>query len=665
MPEDNPPLRIGDVVQMVYRRRLVASIAAALAVLAILILPGRLAPATYRAEATLSLERILKPVNFQADPGAGQLPDQLVNTQRELLTSKDVLADALSMGSFRSNPSYAGASDPVAVLAGRLRIAVVRASWVIEVSLDDEDPAFAESGLQSVIDAYRARQTTQTRDRSERDIAYIQDERRDAEAKLKEARSREIAYREQYNISSADPDRNHITVRIQGLAERLAAIDDRIAASEAGLTQMHAADAIADREARQGAYLRLMGDSTTTVSGALQKGLFDCQVEEAELASKYLDKHPKLIDVRSRMAALRDRLDATIASFRSASEADHRALLEQRDSLSKSTLDLQRELNVYRERLNELQRLSQDSAAQQKVLDELLARHAQLVALAGYSDRSLSVVASPHSSPLPRGLGLPATATLAVLAAVVAAVVAAGFADAVDRTVADARQARDLSGTRTLGTVPESRDLPALHDSGPGDPPEIAESMRALWAATRFALGQSPGCRVVLVASPCNGDGRSTVAVRLAASASMAGTATLLIDGDLRSPHLNAELGVPPGNGLSELLAGMPDLAPASTAIPNLGFMPAGAAVGNPYELLNSHCLQEWIGHVRGQYGLVVIDSSAMSGCADALLWTEACDGIVLVLREEATGRAALAAAMEALAPVRERILGHVLVRGS
>jgi succinoglycan biosynthesis transport protein ExoP len=660
-----PPLQLSDLWAMVRRRRTAAMLAAAAMVAVVLMLPGQLMPTLYRAEATLTMGRGLKPVNFQSDQLAGLVPEQMVNTQRELITSKAVLEAALGMGGLPANRTYAHSKDPVALLEKRLRTSVIKNSWVIMVTLDDEDPVGAESGLRAVLDAYLAHQATAARKTGADDLAFIGAQLAGAKAKLEQARETERAFRTVKGIASTDPDRNHITARIQTLAERQAAIDERTAASAALLKQVKAADSIEDRQGRLSAYLRIDTISTLTVVGGLQQELFKLEGVEAELSAKYLDKHPKLIEVRSHMAAKRAQLEETINSARASIGSDHQVLTEQGAELARSQDQLRNDLNAYRENLAELQRLTLESQTQQKIHDEMLTRHAQLTALAGYDDRRMVVDAPPSSSPVPRGIPTTPLLALAVLAAIAAGVAGAALADAFDSTVRDARQVGQLTGVRLLGRVPLTPGLQPLCATGPAEPPALAEAMRELWVSLRFALGASEGCRIILVTSACDGDGRSTIAARLAASVALAGSRTLLVDGDLRQPTLAAQFGLAHGNGLVGLLAGEPELAPIRTSLTNLDLMPAGPPPANPGELLNSHCLPEWLALSRGHYDVVVIDAPAMLACSDALLLAGHADNVLLVVRGGRTGRTDLAGAWDRMEPLRGKVVGSVLIAGA
>jgi succinoglycan biosynthesis transport protein ExoP len=662
---DAPPLRILDLWSIVRRQAKSAVIAAVLVGLVMAVLPSVVMPPLYRAEATLATDRGLKPLSFQSDPVAGLIPDQMVNSQRELLMSPTVLESALTLSGLMGNASYARSPDPGALLRKRLRTSIPKNSWIIVVSLDDEDPIRAEAGLQSIIDAFLANQRTQHRNRQADDLAYITSELDIAAGKLHQARLAESQFREKHVIASIDPDRNHITARIQTLAERQAVVDERVAASGALLKQVLAADAIEDRQQRLAAYLRIDTISTLTVVGTLQKSLHDLLGTEAELSAKYLDRHPRMIEIRSHIAEKRSQLEDTLAAARAAITADHEVLVSQRTALIAAQQELMRDLNTYREHIIGLKQLELQTQAQQKVHDELLARRAQLTALNSYDDQRMVVTGPPRSSTLPRGLSTAPMLLIAIMSAITAAVATAALADGFDRTVRDVGHLHAAHGIRQLASLPLVPELRPLCATGPADPPALTEALRSAWTALRFSLDGRETGLVILVASPCPGDGRSTVATRLAAVMATSGVRTLLVDGDMRRPALDAQCGIQQANGLAQLLSGEPELTPVQTAVPNLDLMAVGARPANPGDLLNSHCLPEWLQHVRQHYQVAVVDSPALADSSDSLTLAGVADGVVIVVRAGATTRTALASATEVLTPVRSKILGTLLIKGA
>ncbi|MFP3561282.1 sugar transporter, partial [Paraburkholderia sp. SIMBA_049] len=85
------------------------------------------------------------------------------------------------------------------------------------------------------------------------------------------------------------------------------------------------------------------------------------------------------------------------------------------------------------------------------------------------------------------------------------------------------------------------------------------EALRILRSALQFA---QIGARnnVVMIAGPLPGIGKSFLSANLAALLASGGRRVLLIDGDLRKGHLHRLVGLQPGQGLADVLAGTCEL---------------------------------------------------------------------------------------------------------
>ena len=95
----------------------------------------------------------------------------------------------------------------------------------------------------------------------------------------------------------------------------------------------------------------------------------------------------------------------------------------------------------------------------------------------------------------------------------------------------------------------------------------------------------------IAIVSPLDGQGKTTVAIRLALSYARAGRRVVLIDADLRRPTVATRIGVPDAPGLSDVISGQ-DLSSAIHPIEGLAgelsVLPAGRPPPNPAEILGA-----------------------------------------------------------------------------
>jgi len=172
---------------------------------------------------------------------------------------------------------------------------------------------------------------------------------------------------------------------------------------------------------------------------------------------------------------------------------------------------------------------------------------------------------------------------------------------------------------------------------------------------------KKPG--VILVSSPCSGDGKTVTSINVAASLALRDDSTvLLIDADMRRPRIADALGIDVTPGLSEVLSGRSSFADAlvnAEQFPNLFILPAGAVKENPAELLDSDTWRELVQEARRRFSIILIDTTPIGAVADYELVQVVCDGVIVVIRPDHTNRAGCAKALQMLS--KEKLLGLVL----
>jgi capsular exopolysaccharide synthesis family protein len=212
---------------------------------------------------------------------------------------------------------------------------------------------------------------------------------------------------------------------------------------------------------------------------------------------------------------------------------------------------------------------------------------------------------------------------------------------------------------------------PAPH----GDTGEIDDHLVSLLAPTSFAAEQyravrlaietshrERGTRVVAVASPGRGDGKTITALNLAGALAQASEArVVLLEADLRHPTVSRYLGLPATRGLSSYL---PDTTMALDAVlqrpPSIAFsvITAGAHSSMPYELLKSPRLAALIAELRERFDYVLVDTPPALPIPDVSILRDLVDGFVLVVRANRTPRETLSDTLGVLG--RPRTLGLV-----
>jgi capsular exopolysaccharide synthesis family protein len=168
--------------------------------------------------------------------------------------------------------------------------------------------------------------------------------------------------------------------------------------------------------------------------------------------------------------------------------------------------------------------------------------------------------------------------------------------------------------------------------------------------------------QTLLVTSPSPNEGKSSVAVNLGASLARTGLRVVVVDADLRLPSLHETAGVAAGQGLSEVLQGEVSLdhAVIETSVSGLHVLTSGARVMSPAELLGGKPMREVVARLQHDFDVVIFDSPAMLGLADALTLARLTSGVIFVVRRSETLWAELSASLTQLDGIKIEPLGVV-----
>jgi len=199
----------------------------------------------------------------------------------------------------------------------------------------------------------------------------------------------------------------------------------------------------------------------------------------------------------------------------------------------------------------------------------------------------------------------------------------------------------------------------------------ISESYRRLRTNLKLS-GFAESLKVLLISSGTAGDGKTSVAVNLAAALVAENKKVLLIDANFRRPSLQTifprtgpagEGGQRFEFGLSTLLTGLCGYRDVkrSNVIEGLDIIEAGQLPSNPTELLGSTRMEQLIKDRRDSHDYVIIDGPPVLLVSDAKLLARLVDGTILVFNAAATRRGAAQRTIRELREVNATIVGCVL----
>lgn len=155
-----------------------------------------------------------------------------------------------------------------------------------------------------------------------------------------------------------------------------------------------------------------------------------------------------------------------------------------------------------------------------------------------------------------------------------------------------------------------------------------------------YHLREKMTLKKLLVTSALPKEGKSFTCSNLAqVMVRQHGRRALLIDADLRAPRLHQMLGTTSEPGLTDYLSGRNDEFSIMQRGPleNLFFIPSGTLADNPAELAGNGRLKVLLQRVEPLFDWILIDSPPAVPVSDASVLAKACDGVLMVVRSNAT----------------------------
>lgn len=169
------------------------------------------------------------------------------------------------------------------------------------------------------------------------------------------------------------------------------------------------------------------------------------------------------------------------------------------------------------------------------------------------------------------------------------------------------------------------------------DTSSVTELFRLIRTNLLFMLGSSNG-KVVLMTSTRSGEGKSFIAINLAATLSLIdGKRVLLVGMDIRNPQLANYLGIPSSEGLTNYLSSN-DVSLDSVIMPmpsidNCDLILAGPIPPNPAELLLSDKIDRMFETLRQKYDYIIVDSAPVGMVSDTFTLSRISDMTIYVTR--------------------------------
>lgn len=686
-PDDPAPaamVGLGQLVQTVFRRKLLVCTAAALGMGAGLGL-SLLQKPVFRARTSVQIEGVNENYFLRdAVPISPAVPNasaqNYLENQLKVLRSETLAGRVAAR--LRKETSETIDGDQV---RRALSVEPSLLSQVVEIYFEDGDAATAAMGANVAVEEFIA-MTRQARWQTMEDTAEaLGRQTADLKSKLQVA-SQGL---EQYAKRSG-------LVFLPGGQGTIG--DDRMRQLEEAVTKAEA-ERVAKQSRLEAAEISAFGAlPDSLVTGPLRQFQTDLETlrrQAAEARTMYTPAHYKV-----------KRLEAQIAETLNAIAGERRAVADRLRTEYQAAAAAERRLIESHDRQLRLIQAETGKAIQynvfkrevettQRLYDSVLERVKAASVASALTGANVRVIDRAQKPRRPYKPSLPLGSAMGLAAGVLAGIGVGIVRGPKDRVIRAGEPC--LPEVPELGVIPSARDvaelqsprrnLLSLHGPKPHDlalatwrkdTSLFAESFRAALASiilasespvrrARTRQGQARG-RMFVVSSTEPMEGKTTVISNLALASADARRRVLLIDADLRRPRLHDIFDICNDWGLSDLIQSDDpldslDISKLSrpTEAPGLFVIPSGPGADGVSKMLYASRLEELLERVRREFDLILIDTPPMVLYPDARLLARLSDGIVLVVRSNRCNREYLTAYSELLSQDRTPILGTIL----
>lgn len=468
---------------------------------------------------------------------------------------------------------------------------------------------------------------------------------------------------------------------------------NRIGVEEASAAAMNSATAARSAGIASASRMRTVAGATSPVLNELQRKYDDLQRERSQLSVALGVNHPDRQRVEAQITQLRGDLDRERSAVISAEQAKINADAGREQQLAAG------EAQAAAARAGQLQATLSALAARAVsnntnnvdlfVLDRraevarqaylTTAQRAQTVRSELETTGVNSTIVSAATAPLVRVSPSPKkTALAALIGSLLLALLIVFCIEMFDNRLRSGEQLYRLFGLRTFAMLPLlPRGIPMTTEENPvvTDPQSLFAEIARTMASEVGDLADGRKSQSVLVTSPLPGDGKSSVALTMAAAAVSMGRSAVVVDLDLRRPGSSILRTIQSTSGtpdLIELLTGRGDLQrliPASTAgeatappgPPLPVVLSTREAVRDPGSMIQGWQVAQLLDGLHNRFDLIIINAPAVLAVRDATTLAGIADSTVMVVHWGKTTIEQMRAAVQLLhMPISGAIINQV-----
>lgn len=390
------------------------------------------------------------------------------------------------------------------------------------------------------------------------------------------------------------------------------------------------------------------------------------QSEYENMAVIFHDDYPAVRTLRARIISIEKQNSREEEKIFLSIENEYQTTLKKVKSI-RTRVSQQKQLTIdLNERATQYKIIAREVETNKGIYKSLLQRAKEIESMVGVSSSNIKITDSALLPISPFKPNVKMNLFLAIMVGLMGGIGMAFFIEYFTDTITNPDEIADRFQIPILGVVPlEKTNGYPLEMTFVSNPHAfMSEALRTTRISIQLSRADAH-TKSILFTSTMPKEGKTTLAANLAQAFAGVGEKVIILDADMRRPHLHNVFTTEKNkkdHGLSKLLAGVIDkFTPYDTGIANLHFIPAGPIPPNPVELLASKRFSGLIKYLGRHYNRIILDGPPYQGFADALVISQHVGGVVLVSSMGETSRSAMRDLKNSLLNIQGTILGCII----
>ena len=533
-------------------------------------------------------------------------------------------------------------------------------SKIINISYTSSDPQEVADIINALSDAYIQFGLASRLDDVKTTEAWLGDQLAQLRKKLRDSESMLSAYRSQQGLVNTEQQQLLANSQLQSLNSELIRAQTNLSSTE----EQYFAIQNAQPESKEFYSLGPVLENRT--ASDLVKVEAELSKRVNELFERYGEKHPKMISARSELKSAQTNLQNEVNKVVANIEKNYKSAQFQ-------VANIQKLIDTSRNKIQSLQTdnfslvsLEREVENNRRIYENF---QINLMETSGKSEFNSSNIHIIDRATVPKRPFKPNIQLIIILAGMIGlffSVILAFVREALDNTFKTPDTLEQKLKLPNLGITPVvkiSKKTAAPENQYLDDSlSPFAENINTIRTGLLFSNIDNPP-KTILVTSAKGSEGKTTLAINLAAAYSQLGK-TLLLEVDLRKPSIGKKLGITTKIGLTDLVSGSVTSPKEMLFQDNnekFNVITCGTMARNPLEILSSDKFEETLKYLKNHYEYIILDGPPTLPVSDSCILANKVDGVIFSVKSQDTRIKVAKEAVKRLQKLNANIIGTVL----